>query len=167
MMTIAPRLRCLLAGLLLISAVSLATRALGTLLPVGVAHADDSGGSESSGSDSGGSESGGTDSGGSDDPSGGVGGTAGGASSNAPARAAQDAQTRDQSLASSLKGKIAGVREVQVLAKRAVPGEVINIRLGRQGAGYVYKVRIMRRDGDLFDVMVDATTRDLLGVRRR
>lgn len=137
------------------------------------------GGGDSGGGDSGGGESGGGGSEGGDggshsrggDDSGGDGGGEGSATGTTgrPAGEAsdQDPQVFDQLLARMLKGKIAPIPEIQTLARRAVPGEVVNIRLNREGLRYLYKVSIVVDSGDLFDVWIDASTRDFVSVRQR
>lgn len=180
-MNVRSRLGRLLFGMLLVSAAVPVACAPGTVLHVTSAHADDDGGSDSGGGgpgggdDSGGGGPGGSDSGGGE--SGGGGGDSGGSTGSregtsastarAASPAAQATQSKDQALARKLKGKIAGVREIQSLAKRAVPGEIVNIRLNQQGPRYVYRVRVMRANGDVFDVRIDASSRETLSVRRR
>jgi hypothetical protein len=109
---------------------------------------DDRGGSEDSGS----SDHGGGDSlQGNDDSSGGRSG-----------RATDSRNDKDSSLASRLSGKIASLQEIEILAARMVPGEIVDIRLRRENSGVVYRLKIMQKNDRLVIVRIDARTRKRL-----
>ena len=76
-------------------------------------------------------------------------------------------QSRDSALATSLKGRIAPIGEIETLAGRAVPGEIIDVKLYRNKERYIYKVKIIQRSGSIYDVRIDAVSRKLLSSRER
>jgi uncharacterized membrane protein YkoI len=76
-------------------------------------------------------------------------------------------QSRDSALATRLKGRIAPIGEIESLAGRAVPGEIIDIKLYRNKERYIYKVKIIQRSGSIYDVRIDAMSRKLLSARER
>ena len=76
-------------------------------------------------------------------------------------------QTRDGALATSLKGQIAPIGEIEALTGRTVPGEIIDIKLYQDKAQYVYRVKVMRWDGTIYDVKIDAMNRKLISARPR
>jgi uncharacterized membrane protein YkoI len=76
-------------------------------------------------------------------------------------------QSRDSALATRLKGRIAPIGEIESLAGRAVPGEIIDIKLYRNKERYIYKVKIIQRSGSIYDVRIDAVSRKLLSARER
>ena len=115
---------------------------------------DNAGGSDDNGSDGGGG-SGSSGKGGSN--SSGSGGKSSGSKS----------QSRDSALATRLKGRIAPIGEIESLAGRAVPGEIIDIKLYRNKERYIYKVKIIQRSGSIYDVRIDAVSRKLLSARER
>lgn len=123
------------------------------------------GGSDDGGSDDGGgSDNGGSDGGGSD------GGGSGGASSSGSggkSSGGTSSQAHDVDLAKRLKNKVAPVAEVAALASKVKPGEVIDISLFKLRNGYVYRVKVMQRNGSIYDLTFDAVTRRLLSARQR
>ena len=136
----------------------------------------DGGGGGGSGSDDGGSDDGGNDDGGSDDGGdrGGSsgsesGGRSGGSQGSKSGGSSQGTSTqqRDGALARRLKGRIAPVREIEAVAGRAVPGEVIDIKLYRNKDTYVYRVKILQTDGSIYDVRIDAVSRNVLSAKER
>lgn len=153
--------------------------------------ADDDGGSEHDGDSGGGgsdSDSGGSDDGGDDGDdgggdggddgsdgggpgNGGNGGNGGGrsASSGRDGRGgnSQNWQASDGALAKRLKNRIAPISEIQALASRAKPGEILDIKLYRDRRSFVYRVKILQRNGSIYDVKIDAVTRKLLSARQR
>ena len=76
-------------------------------------------------------------------------------------------QSRDSALATRLKGRIAPIGEIETLAGRAVPGEIIDVKLYRNKERYIYKVKIIQRSGSIYDVRIDAVSRKLLSARER
>ena len=58
-------------------------------------------------------------------------------------------------------------RRVETLAGRAVPGEIIDVKLYRNKERYIYKVKIIQRSGSIYDVRIDAVSRKLLSARER
>ena len=134
-----------------------------------------SGGSEGGGSGSGGSEgggSGGGEGGGSGSGEGGGNSGSGGSGSGTSVSPSQEdgsaaSQTRDGALATSLKGQIAPIGEIEALTGRTVPGEIIDIKLYQDKAQYVYRVKVMRWDGTIYDVKIDAMNRKLISARPR
>ena len=131
----------------------------------------DDGGSDDGGSDDGGSDDGGSDDGGSDDGGGsgsGSGGKGGSSSSGSSGKSSgSSSQTKDSALATRLKGRIAPIREIESLAGKAVPGEIIDVKLYRNKDRYIYKVKIIQRNGSIYDVRIDAVSRKLLSARER
>lgn len=136
----------------------------------------DGGGSDDGGSDDGGSDDGGSDGGGSDD-GGSDGGSSGGGSGSGSgsgtssgggkASGGQAGQARDGDLAQRLKNKIAPVSEVEALAGKVKPGEIIDIKLYKARDAYVYRVKVMQRSGSIYDLTFDAVSRKLLSTRER
>lgn len=140
---------------------------------------NDGDGESDDGNDGGGSnDDDGGDDGSSDDGDGGhdEDGSDGGSGNVKGARAAKDrgqssgqrsSQSKDGQLAARLKGRIAPIREIEALAIRIVPGEIADVRLFRSKNVYVYKVRIIQRNGSIYDVRIDAVTRKLISKRER
>ena len=157
-----------LRGALLLSAAALAVAAP---LPGGYAafaedDSHDGGSSGGSGGSSGG-EGGGSGSG----DGGGNSGSGGSGSGTSVSPSQEDgsaaSQTRDGALATSLKGQIAPIGEIEALTGRTVPGEIIDIKLYQDKAQYVYRVKVMRWDGTIYDVKIDAMNRKLISARPR
>ena len=145
---------------------------------------DGSGGSRGTGSDDSGSDDGGGDSGNDDggDDGGDDGDSDGSGSSNSGSgrsgsssqgsksdgkQQGQPNSQRDGALAVQLKGRIAPIGEVETIAGKAVPGEIIDVRLYRKKDLYVYRVKIIQRSGSIYDVRIDAVTRKVLSARER
>ena len=132
-----------------------------------------SGGGEGGGSgDGGGGGSGGGEGGGSGSGDGGGNSGSGGSGSGTSVSPSQEdgsaaSQTRDGALATSLKGQIAPIGEIEALTGRTVPGEIIDIKLYQDKAQYVYRVKVMRWDGTIYDVKIDAMNRKLISARPR
>ena len=100
------------------------------------------------------------------------GGSSGGSGSGTSVSPSQEdgsaaSQTRDGALATSLKGQIAPIGEIEALTGRTVPGEIIDIKLYQDKAQYVYRVKVMRWDGTIYDVKIDAMNRKLISARPR
>ena len=116
---------------------------------------------------------GGDDSGSDDNDSDGGGGSGssgkGGSSSSGSGgkSSGSRSQSRDSALATRLKGRIAPIGEIEALAGRAVPGEIIDVKLYRNKERYIYKVKIIQRSGSIYDVRIDAVSRKLLSARER
>lgn len=142
----------------------------------------DGGGSDDGGNDDGGGDDGGNDDGGSDDHGGsssggnGSGGNRGGAGGTGSAQGGKAGSStqggvsgsqRDGALAARLKGRIAPVSEVEAIAGKTVPGEIIDVRLYRNRDLYVYRVKIIQHTGSIYDVRIDAVTRKVLSARER
>ena len=142
---------------------------------------DDGGSSGSGGGDDGGSDDGGSDGddGGDDGGSdGGDGSSSGGNSSGgrsdsgsqgskSDGKQGQPGSQRDGALAAQLKGRIAPIGEVESIAGKVIPGEIIDVRLYRKKDLYVYRVKIIQRSGSIYDVRIDAATRKVLSARER
>jgi len=133
---------------------------------------NDNDGGDDGGNDGGGD--GGGDDGGSDDNdsdrggSSGSSGKGGSSSSGGGGKSSgSKSQSRDGALATRLKGRIAPIGEIESLAGRAVPGEIIDIKLYRNKERYIYKVKIIQRSGSIYDVRIDAMSRKLLSARER
>ena len=161
-------------GALLLIVASLA--AVSPLAGLGArsAHADDGGdggGDGGDGGDGGGSDDGGSDDGGSDDGGGsGSSGSSGGSQSSAgggQSKGAQGRQSRDGALAKRLKNSIAPIREIEALASKIKPGEIIDVKLYKDRKTYVYRVEVMQPSGSIYDIKIDAVTRKLLSARQR
>lgn len=118
----------------------------------------DDGGDDHDGESDGGSGSGGSSSGNSSDR-----GTNGGGTSASGRPSTQ----RDGALAARLKGRIAPISEVETIAGKVVPGEIIDVRLYRNKDLYVYRVKVIQQTGSIYDVRIDAVTRKVLSARER
>ncbi len=121
------------------------------------------GGSDDGGGGDGGGNSGGGGNGGGDDH-GGNGGSHSGESS-ARGRAGDDAQLRDGELAARYQGKIASVRQIQRIANKLVPGDIVDIRLRQEGGVIVYRIKIIEKSGNLRFLKINATTQKLISAR--
>ena len=117
---------------------------------------DNAGGSDDNGSDGGGGSG-----------SSGKGGSSSSGSGGKSSGSKSQSQSRDSALATRLKGRIAPIGEIESLAGRAVPGEIIDIKLYRNKERYIYKVKIIQRSGSIYDVRIDAMSRKLLSARER
>ena len=91
---------------------------------------------------------------------------------HAPLRAmpAPAAQGQDQEEARRQReaGRILDYGRIRRQALQAVPGRVVDQELRRRGSGrYVYRLKILRSDGKVAIVFVDAHTGRVLQIRRR
>jgi uncharacterized membrane protein YkoI len=131
----------------------------------------DDGGSDDGGSDDSGSDDGGSDDNGSDDGGGSGSGSSGksgsGSSGSSGKSSKSSSAAKDSALATRLKGRIAPIREIERLAGKVVPGEIIDVKLYRNKDRYIYKVKIIQRNGSIYDVRIDAVSRKLLSARER
>lgn len=129
---------------------------------------DGGGGNDDGGSDDGGSDNSGSDNGGGSGGSGSGRGNSGTQGSKGGSQPSGPGTTqRDGALAVRLKGRIAPISEVEAIAGRTVPGEIIDVRLYRNKDLYVYKVKIIQRSGSIYDVRINAMTRKVLSARER
>ena len=119
---------------------------------------------DNDGGDDGGSDDNDSDRGGSSGSSGKGGSSSSGGGGKS---SGSKSQSRDGALATRLKGRIAPIGEIESLAGRAVPGEIIDIKLYRNKERYIYKVKIIQRSGSIYDVRIDAMSRKLLSARER
>jgi hypothetical protein len=124
------------------------------------------GGGDSDNDNAGGSDDNGSDGGGGSGSSG-KGGSSSSGSGGKSSGSKSQSQSRDSALATRLKGRIAPIGEIESLAGRAVPGEIIDIKLYRNKERYIYKVKIIQRSGSIYDVRIDAVSRKLLSARER
>lgn len=128
---------------------------------------------DNDGGDDGGDDGGGDDGGSDDNDSDGGGGRgssgkSGSSSSGSSGKSSgSSSQSKDSALATRLKGRIAPIREIESLAGKAVPGEIIDVKLYRNKDRYIYKVKIIQRSGSIYDVRIDAVNRKLLSARER
>ena len=70
---------------------------------------------------------------------------------------------RDGTLATKLAGKIASLQEIETLAARLAPGEIVDVRLRRENGRVVYKLKIIQENDKLIVLRIDARTRTRLG----
>ncbi len=80
------------------------------------------------------------------------------------------AQGQDQEEARRQReaGRILDYGRIRRQALQAVPGRVVDQELRRRGSGrYVYRFKILRSDGKVAIVLVDAHTGRILAIRRR
>lgn len=124
---------------------------------------------DSDGGDDGGGDDGGSDDNDSDGGGGsGSSGKSGSSSSGSGGKSSgSSSQSKDSALATRLKGRIAPIRDIESLAGKAVPGEIIDVKLYRSKDRYIYKVKIIQRSGSIYDVRIDAVSRKLLSARER
>jgi uncharacterized membrane protein YkoI len=124
--------------------------------------------SDSDGGDDGGSDDNDSDGGGGSGSGSGSSGKSGSSSSGGSGKSSgSSSQSKDSALATRLKGRIAPIREIETLAGKAVPGEIIDVKLYRNKDRYIYKVKIIQRSGSIYDVRIDAVNRKLLSARER
>ena len=116
--------------------------------------------------DDGGDDDGGDDHGGSSGSGGRGGSTQDGKGSSGSQTGASSVQ-RDGALATRLKGRIAPISEVEAIAGKAVPGEIIDVKLYRKADLYVSRVKIIQQTGSIYDVRIDAVSRKVLSARER
>jgi uncharacterized membrane protein YkoI len=145
---------------------------------------DGGGNSDSSGDSSGGGDdSGGNDSGGGNDSSGGDDSDndgdsikddndgsdgsddrpSGGSSRGGGSSTRKALEDGDGSLATKLTGKIASLQEIEALAAKMVPGEIVDVRLRRENGRVVYRLKIIQKNDRLVVLRIDAKTRKRLG----
>lgn len=118
-------------------------------------------GGDDDGSDSG---DGGSGSDGKGGNSGKGGSASSGGGSTSPARTSA---SKDSALATRLKGRIAPIREIEALVGRTVPGEIIDVKLYSSKDRYIYRVKVIQRSGSIYDVRIDAVSRQVLSKRER
>lgn len=85
-----------------------------------------------------------------------------------PAAAAPAAVQSDQERAHGERerGRILGYDVIMRRATGAVPGRVVGQSLDRTGSGrYVYRLRILQRDGNVVLVNLDAHTGEIVAIR--
>lgn len=56
------------------------------------------------------------------------------------------------------EGRIRPLSEILAAANAKVPGEMMAVELEQEDGGYVYDIKILRPDGHVQEVEVDATT---------
>ncbi len=84
-----------------------------------------------------------------------------------PAPAAQG-QDQEEARRQREAGRILDYGRIRRQALQAVPGRIVDQRLRRRGSGrYVYRLKILRSDGKVAIVLVDAHTGRILEIRRR
>ncbi len=92
------------------------------------------------------------------------------ASTPSVCRAGPLAQRQDQEEARRQReaGRILDYGRIRSRALQAVPGRIVDQELRRRGSGrYVYRLKILRSDGKVSIVLIDAHTGRILEVRRR
>jgi hypothetical protein len=120
---------------------------------------DDSGGS--SGSDDSGGSSGSDDSG-SDDSGGDSGG---GTRSGRDDDGRSDESLRRAAASAVDRGEIAPLSAIARVALAHTPGKIIAVKLRHRGDAYTYRIRILARNGRRRELLIDARSRAILGVK--
>lgn len=62
------------------------------------------------------------------------------------------------------EGRILPLAEILDRARRAVPGELIKVELELENGAYVYELKILRPDGRVQEVEIDAATANILKI---
>jgi uncharacterized membrane protein YkoI len=81
-----------------------------------------------------------------------------------PARADED---QDQAYRARHRGEIVPLEEILALVRRSHPGTVLEIELERHRGRWIYEVELLRKDGVIAKIYLDATTKKPLPPERR
>lgn len=65
------------------------------------------------------------------------------------------------------QGQVLPLRSVLEKVEREHQGQVLKIEFEREDDRFVYKIRLLRKDGQLLGLLVDAVDGRVLGVKRR
>lgn len=137
-------------------------------------YADDDGhddGHESSDSDSGGGDDGGGNDGGGDDggdddggDDGGGGGTGSGGRSDGSSSSGDRDDSRDRIQKAVALGKMKSLATLQKILRQRVSGDIVSVELLRQGKRPVYEFRVLKPNGRVVEVNIDAATGTILHI---
>lgn len=141
-----------------------------TVLLASVPHvyADDDGhddGHESSDSDSGGDDGGGDDGGGDSGGGSGSGGGGGSNGSNGGSSSSGDHDdSRDRIQKAVALGKMKSLATLQKILRQRVSGDIVSVELLRQGKRPVYEFRVLKPNGRVVEINIDAATGSILQI---
>jgi uncharacterized membrane protein YkoI len=65
------------------------------------------------------------------------------------------------------RGEIVPLEDVLVEVRKAVAGQIVGIKLEREGGTWIYEFRILGTDGSMLEVYADARTKAILKVKGR
>lgn len=116
----------------------------------------DDGGDDGGGDDGGGDDGGGDDGGGDD---GGSGGGSGGSSSSS-----DHDDSRDRIQKAVALGKMKSLATLQKILRQRVSGDIVSVDLLRQGKRPVYEFRVLKPNGRVVEVNIDAATGGILHI---
>ncbi|RMF16628.1 MAG: peptidase [Alphaproteobacteria bacterium] len=76
-------------------------------------------------------------------------------------------QEQDEARRARQQGRILDYGTILARARKAVPGRVVDQNLQRRGDHYVYRLKILRPNGQVARVVVDAHSGRILSVKQR
>lgn len=80
---------------------------------------------------------------------------------------ADDRHDHDRARAAVQAGEVLPLRQVLEALRRTEPGEVLEVELEQDAGRWVYELKLLRPDGTLRRLKVDARTAAVLGSRTR
>ena len=83
--------------------------------------------------------------------------------------AARADDARDHELARQAleQGRVLPLRSVLDKLEREVPGQVLKVEFEREDGRFIYEIRLLQHDGHLAKLEVDATSGEVLKVKRK
>jgi len=87
----------------------------------------------------------------------------------APARSDESGFRRDHNVAlqALLNGEILPLEKILVEVRKGVPGEFIDVELGRYHKMWIYKLKILTPEGQLLKIIADAKTGVLVKIKQK
>ncbi len=76
-------------------------------------------------------------------------------------------RAQDEARRARERGRILDYGTILARARAAVPGRVVDQNLQRRGSRYVYRLKILRPNGRVARVVIDAHTGRVLAVKQR
>jgi len=71
----------------------------------------------------------------------------------------------DQAQNQGGSGPAVSLKEVRKIVRRQIDGEILDTQLYETGGGWIYRVRVLQKDGRVVDVGVDGNTGQILDVQ--
>ncbi len=62
-------------------------------------------------------------------------------------------------------GPAVSLKEVRRIVRRQIDGEILDTQLYETGGGWIYRVRVLQKDGRVVDVGVDGNTGQIIDVQ--
>jgi uncharacterized membrane protein YkoI len=78
-----------------------------------------------------------------------------------------DSRTQDELRQDVERGSIRLLSDILTAVREKLPGEVVKVEVEHHGAGWVYELRVLDRQGRIFKVYVDAKTAEIQHVEEK